>query len=113
MRSDKNNQAYILHFRDAIDHISTYTASHTFHEFDQSEWDQAAVLRYLEIVGEAANKIDPDFRKVHPEIPWREVVDLRNVIIHDYMNVDIALIWKIMTVDISKLRDSIQTLLDK
>ena len=111
MRSDKNNTAYILHIQDALAKITGYTTSHTVHEFEENEWDQSAVLRYLEIIGEAASKLDTAFKQEHPEIPWREVSDLRNVIIHDYMNVDTSIIWKIISVDVPTLKEQIKKIL--
>lgn len=113
MRMNNNNRAYLLHIRDSLDKISSYVTSHTFEQFENNEWDQAAVLRYLEVVGEAANKIDVNVRQTHSQLPWRELIDLRNVIIHDYMNVDSSLIWKISTVDVPSLNMQIKELIKK
>lgn len=111
MRENKNNLAYLFHIRDALEKIITYTTTHDFTKFENNDWDQSAVLRYLEIVGEAANKTEPAFRKEHNEIPWREVTDLRNIIIHDYMNVDVRLIWRIITEDVPKLKKQVDAIL--
>lgn len=112
MKKNLNNSAYVLHIHDAVRQITGYASTHSFKDFNNSEWDQSAVLRYLEIIGEAASKIDLTFRKEHPEISWREISDLRNVIIHEYMNVDLNLIWQIITKDIPTLKLQIDTLLD-
>ena len=55
-----------------------------------------AVCRNLEVIGEASRKIGADFRTAHPEIPWREMNDLRNVLIHNYEGADPALVWGIV-----------------
>lgn len=113
MRKNKNNLAYLLHIRDSLDKITLYAIAHTYEAFTQSDWDQAAVLRYLEVIGEAANKLEDTFRQLHPEIPWREVIDLRNVIIHDYINVDTKIIWRIITSDVPTLKEQIYAFLDE
>lgn len=72
MRDNKNNLVFLVHIKDALEQITNYSKSHTFKQFEDNEWDQAAVLRYLEVVGEASSKIDLSFRQEYPEIPWRE-----------------------------------------
>ena len=113
MRNNKNNLAYLLHIRDALNTISSYTNKNSYKDFEKNDWDQAAILRYLEVIGEAANKLEVSFRQQHPEIPWREVTDLRNVIIHDYMNVDTKIIWRIIMSDIPTFQGQIHALLDE
>jgi uncharacterized protein with HEPN domain len=54
-----------------------------------------AVCRNLEILGEASNKMDPEFRAAHPEIPWREMIAARNVLIHGYEGTDPEIVWDI------------------
>ena len=107
MRDDKKNSPYLLHIHDAIEKIIPYTTSHSFQQFEENQWDQAAVLRYLEVIGEAASKLDLSFRQANPQIPWREIIDLRNVVVYHYMDVDIALIWKIVAGDSPKLKEQI------
>ncbi len=107
MRNKKNNVAYLLHIRDSAIKLLEYINVHSFDDFDNSEWDQAAALRYLEIIGEAASKMELSFRQQYRDIPWREIIDLRNIVIHDYMHVDLRIIWEIMTKDIKELQEKI------
>lgn len=100
MRSPKDNNAYLLHIKDAGEKIIKYCSNHDFLQFQKNEWDQDAVMRNLEIIGEAANNIDDVFSEKYPEIPWRTIVNLRNVLIHDYIDVDLNIIWKIITKDL-------------
>jgi uncharacterized protein with HEPN domain len=60
-----------------------------------------------EILGEASRKIGPEFRAAHPEIPWREMNDLRNVLIHNYEGADVDLVWGIVERDVPKLLTAI------
>ncbi len=103
--------AYILHIRDAILAVESYGANHTYHEFLQSPWDQAALTRHLEIIGEAATQLSTEFKNTHPEIPWRKVSDFRNVLIHEYFAIDPQLVWKIIEKDIPSLKQQIQKLI--
>jgi len=70
-----------------------------------------AVCRNLEIIGEASRKVGADFRAAHPAIPWREMNDLRNVLIHQYEGADPGLVWAIVERDIPPLRAAVRGLL--
>ena len=70
-----------------------------------------AVCRNLEILGEASRKIGEDFRNSHPGVPWREMNDLRNVLIHNYEGADADIVWGVVDVDIPHLLASIVGLL--
>ncbi len=71
-----------------------------------------AVCRNLEIIGEASRKVGTDFRAAHTEIPWREMNDLRNVLIHDYEGADTDLVWAIVERDIPTLLAAVRDVLD-
>lgn len=102
---------YILHIRDAILAIETYGAKHTYQQFLQSPWDQAALTRHLEIIGEAASQLSAEYKNAHSEIPWRRVSDFRNVLIHEYFAIDPQLVWEIIEKDIPTLKQQIQKLI--
>lgn len=109
MRQDRDNSIYLKHILEAITKISTYTASHTFSHFQENQWDQDALARNLEIIGEAANNLDALFRASMPDVPWRQIVDFRNVIVHDYADLDLQIIWEIATVDLKELQKQLQS----
>ena len=69
-----------------------------------------AVVRNLEIIGEAASRIPGSFRNFHPDIEWRKIVGLRNRIVHDYFGVDLEIIWEIVQRDVPELRTRIEGL---
>jgi uncharacterized protein with HEPN domain len=58
---------------------------------------QDAVIRNLEVIGEAVKNLSSDFRRLHPEIPWRSITALRNVLIHEYFGVDLEIVWRVVT----------------
>ncbi|MBI5619753.1 DUF86 domain-containing protein [Candidatus Gottesmanbacteria bacterium] len=107
------NTAYLAHIRDAIHQVELYARDHTYEQFLQTPWDQAAVVRHLEIVGEAASQITADFKSAHPDIPWRRISDFRNVLVHEYFAVDPLLIWEILQKDIPALKIEIEKFLEE
>lgn len=70
----------------------------------ESDWVlQNAVIRELEILGEAAGRISRPFVDAHPEIPWKEITGLRHKLIHDYFAVDVAVVWRTATVNVPQV----------
>jgi len=66
-------------------------------EFRQSRLHQNAVIRSLEVIGEAAGKISDAFQAAHPEIPWREITGMRHRLIHGYAEIDLGLVWSVVS----------------
>ena len=106
----KGDSVYLQHMLDAIAKIESYTAigRDAFHT--QSHW-QDAVIRQLEILGEAAKRISEDVRTIHFDVPWRRIAGLRDVLIHDYMGVDAAAVWEVTQTDLPTLREQLIAIL--
>ena len=79
-------------------------------EFLQDRGRQLSVERGLEIVGEAARRISPEFKNSHTEIPWRDIIGLRNILAHEYAEVDHELLWETGTRDVPKLISQLEKL---
>lgn len=92
----KDNLVYIFHIRDCIAKIENYTEDITENDFLGEAIIQDAVLRNIEIIGEATKKLDQSFRKKYSEIEWRKIAGLRDKLIHDYMGVDLWAVWAIV-----------------
>ncbi len=84
----------------------------TYEDFENNERTVDAVLRNLEIIGEAARNIPSELRDKYSDIPWRRIVGLRNVVIHQYFGVDIENIWEIITNDLSDLKEKVKSILE-
>jgi uncharacterized protein with HEPN domain len=82
-------------------------------KFDDNEIIQNAVMRPLEIIGEASARISKEFRNAHSEIPWREMVGLRNRLIHEYFRIDFGAVWDTIHKDLPKLIEVIEPLVPK
>ena len=74
---------------------------------------QDAVLRQLEVIGEAVKKLTPSTRERRPDIPWREIAGMRDVLIHQYFSVDLEQVWEATQRDLSPLRQAVEELLAK
>ena len=94
MKENKDNLVYVKHMLDAIEQIEDYLKDVDYKTFSSNKMIFDAVLRELSIIGEASNRIDKDFQKKYPDIPWRKVVGLRNTIIHEYFNVNKNTVWQ-------------------
>jgi uncharacterized protein with HEPN domain len=88
---------------DAAREAGTLVAGRSRSDYDEDRTLRLALVRLLEVVGEAASRIPLDFREEHPEIPWFGVVGLRNRLIHGYDEVDYDIVWQILAEDIPAL----------
>jgi uncharacterized protein with HEPN domain len=103
----------LIDISDSIRLIMRYTKGVDFDRFTQNEEKQDAVLRRLIIIGEATKRLSPEFRSQHPTIPWRNIVGLRDIAVHEYERVDLDRIWRIIQTDLLELLTYIQPLLPR
>ncbi len=94
----------------AAEKINIYTAGLTFETFIADDKTVDAVVRNFEIIGEAANRIEADFKTDHPEIEWRRIVGFRNRIVHDYFGIDFEILWSIKEENIAELVTSLKSI---
>ena len=88
---------------EAIDDISRLIAALTHEDFYANDTIVKAVLYNMAVIGEAARRIPSHIRTLHPEIPWREIGDMRNVVIHEYFGVDLQIVWETIQHDLPPL----------
>ena len=103
-------RVYLLHIRDCCERLREWPAlrergaAPNYILLD-------AVCRNLEIIGEASRKIGSDYRAAHPQIPWREMNDIRNVLIHNYEGADAGMVWGIVDREIPQVLEAVRGLL--
>lgn len=108
----KDQFVFIHHIDDAISSIETYKQDvKTYEEFVSDKKTQDAIIRKLEIVGEAMNHIDSGFLAKYPHIDWKGPINLRNIISHEYFNLNLKTIWKIFNEELPALKSQVKEIL--
>jgi uncharacterized protein with HEPN domain len=106
----KNDHAYLCHIRDSIVKIESYATVGKKTFMTVSHW-QDAIIRNLEIIGEATKRLSKPLKEQYPKVPWRNIAGLRDVLIHDYMGVDLESVWNVVENDLPPLKKHINTIL--
>jgi len=97
MRPEERDEASLWDMRRYALQSNDLVTSVSFEDFLADPVRRLAVERSVEIIGEAAGRVSPDFRAAHPEIAWRQMVGLRNILVHNYSTVDAATLWQVVT----------------
>ncbi len=101
---NKEALIFIKHILDAIEKIESYSKNVSKENFKKDIQLQDAIIRRIEIIGEATKNIAPEFKNNHPFVKWKEIIQTRDKIIHHYFGVDLKIIWEIIKEDIPKLK---------
>ena len=101
----RDDTVYLLHILDAIGLIEEYTKGMSENEFLSHSMAHDAVVRQIEIIGETATNVSDEFRKKHPMLPWGKMIGIRNKIVHEYFNVNYAIVWDTIKDDLPNLKD--------
>jgi uncharacterized protein with HEPN domain len=107
VRSDRE---LLVDIRTAIDILIRYTPKDRT-AFDNDLPIQSLMLRYIQIVGEAAWRISDSVKTAHPQIPWRRIAAIRHVVVHDYFRVDLNQVWNVATIHIPVLQPQIDAVI--
>jgi uncharacterized protein with HEPN domain len=103
----------ITHMRDACLSVSRFIQGKSAPDLAGDQMLQFALVRAIEIIGEAAGRVSEDVQKAAPEIPWREAVGIRNRLVHAYFNVDLVILWQTAAESVPELQVQLDTLLTK
>jgi uncharacterized protein with HEPN domain len=101
--SDHNCQLYLADIQDSGQAIQVYIDKLEFEDFCKDRMRYAAVIREFEIIGEAVGKLPENLKAQYQEVPWREIKDFRNILIHEYFGVDLRIVWNAIHQDLPLL----------
>lgn len=114
MRKNSKKRDYkdfLLDILYSIEYIEKFVVGFDFENFKQDEKTKDAVMMRIGILGEAANNLPGKFKKEHKEVPWQEIADMRNKLIHEYFGIDVEVVWKTIKEDIPELKIKISGLM--
>jgi uncharacterized protein with HEPN domain len=109
----RNTSLYLQDIAESISAIEEYTEGITEEGFYSNRQVQDAVVRRLEIIGEAAKNVPEDFRDIHREIPWEKIAGTRDIIAHGYFGVKLERIWDIVKQNLPELKKQIASIMDE
>jgi uncharacterized protein with HEPN domain len=105
------DDAYLLDMLLATRKVQQFTQGVTWNQFQGDDLLQNAVMRLIQIVGEAARKVSPEFKQAHPEIPWQGIIGIRNRLVHDYFRIEPSRVWEVIEKDLPALIPLIEPLI--
>lgn len=108
MAKHLNDKAYRAHIIAAGNRIGRYIKKKTLSQFRKDEMLQAAVVRELQIVGEAAKRLTPAFKSRYANIPWRDVTGMRDIAVHDYFLLELPRVWNTAKRDVPQLLEQLK-----
>ena len=98
---------------EAIFRIEEYTEGYEFEDFIRDRKTVDAVLRNLEVIGEAARYVPEEIKEQHADVPWKRIIGLRNVVIHHYFGVDLNIVWTIVRLQLPDLKKSVEKIVEE
>lgn len=111
--SIKDDRLYLEHILESIKKIERYIGSAEYSQFASDEIIADAVVRQLEIIGEACTKLSEEFRQKAFEIPFRDIIDMRNMLIHNYAGVNLHIVWETCQENLPELKLLVEKHLNK
>lgn len=109
----KGDLVYLDHIIESFTKILQYIGETSYPEFLEDEEKQDAIIRKIEVAGEATKRLSPELRAQYGHIPWKAIAGMRDKLIHDYFNVDIETVWETAIVDIPRLIPEIEIVIQQ
>ena len=108
--SERDWRLFLLDIRESASRVRDYVGSMSREEFLSDSRTVDAVIRNLAIIGEAAKKVPADIRRQYPDVEWKKMAGLRDIVIHDYFGIDEDIIWDVVSVKMPELLQQMETL---
>jgi uncharacterized protein with HEPN domain len=113
MKRGREYVDYLKDILDAIEKAEQFVDDMDFDRFSSDYKTSFAVIRALEIIGEASKKLPETLKRQNPGLPWREIAGIRDILIHEYFGLNLQVIWKTLKEDFPKLKPVITAMLEK
>ncbi|MDR1610092.1 MAG: DUF86 domain-containing protein [Candidatus Symbiothrix sp.] len=112
MRETIRDKSRLGHILESIDNVFEFIEGMTFDDYVADKKSKFAVVKNLEIIGEASYKLSNKFKEKHPEIKWEKIVKMRHVLVHGYYQIEDSIAWNTAANDLIALKEQIQTIYD-
>jgi uncharacterized protein with HEPN domain len=109
----KDDRLYLIHIRECISRVEEYVGEGGRSSFLASTMVQDAVLRNLQLLAESTQRLSDELKAAHPEVQWYKIAGFRNVLVHDYLGVDVGRVWLIVEQDLPPLKRAITAMLSR
>ena len=113
MREPAKDKGRLEHILECINNINEFAEGKTFEQIERDKMCYFAIVYQLVIIGEAANMLTKEFREARPQTPWREIVNMRNFIVHGYNVVDKNEVWSVVQDDLQPLKQQIEEYIEE
>ena len=108
----KDDKLYLIHISECIEHIESYVSRMDKKAFMTSTLVQDAVVRNLQVMAESTQRLSDRAKNTHPEIDWYRIAGFRNILVHDYLGIDMETIWNIVEKEIPALKATVRVMMD-
>jgi len=110
--SERTDRDFLGDIREAIRRIAAYTAGVTYEVFLTDTKTQDAIIRNLEIIGEATKKLSEGLRAKYPDVPWKSMAAARDRLTHHYFGINLDIVWQIVTAELPKVASQLEKIID-
>jgi uncharacterized protein with HEPN domain len=111
--TQRDDQIYIGHMLDTANKAIGFVQGLAKEDFDNNELLRLSLTHLLQVIGEAARRVSPEFRTAYPQIDWKAIVGMRSKVVHDYLNVDEDIVWDTVTNELPPLIRELETILNR
>lgn len=113
MKEEISNKTRLSHILQALNNLESFVDDISYDEFMNSQLHKSAVTNELQVIGEAVSRLSDSLKSEFPEIEWKGIKNLRNIVVHEYFAIDYSVIWELIKYNSQELREEIESILKK